>query len=92
MSEELCPRCGRTDRMVRGRCPECGWLRDPAHAPPPAKVGGAPLLPEPVGLALTLFVLVALVVLVAVGELVIAAIGLVVLLLVVLAVFGGGLW
>jgi len=55
-------------------------------------VGGKPLLPEPLGLVLTGCVLVALVVLVAIGELVIAAIGLVVLLLVVLAVFGGGLW
>ncbi len=92
MSEELCPRCGRTDTVVAGRCPECGWLRDPARRPPPAKVGGKPLLPEPLGLVLTGCVLVALVVLVAIGELVIAAIGLVVLLLVVLAVFGGGLW
>ena len=92
MTAELCPRCARTDRVVRGRCPECGWLRDPARRAPPAKAGGSPLLPEPLGLALTVGLLIALVVLVAVGELVIAAIGLVVLLLVVLAVFGGGLW
>src|SRR5438045_2856222 len=26
MSQELCPRCGRTDTVVAGRCPECGWL------------------------------------------------------------------
>jgi hypothetical protein len=92
VTAELCPRCGRTDQVVSGRCPECGWLRDPARRPPPAKVGGSPLLPEPLGLVLTGGILIALVVLVALGELVIAAIGLVVLLLVVLAVFGGGLW
>jgi hypothetical protein len=90
---QACPRCGRTASIVRGRCPECGAVRD-ASALPPARSPSvsAPLLPQWLSLALTGSVLVALVVLFALGELLLAAVGLVVLLLVVLAVFGGGLW
>lgn len=88
-----CPHCRRTATLVRGRCPECGTVSDPSHAPPASKVGGsAPVLPDTITVALTLAVLAVLVVLVVVGELVVVAIGALVLLLAALALLGSGLF
>ena len=84
MSAQPCPRCGSADAPVRGRCPQCGRLREPPDA--------APLIPQPVAAVLALGLLAALVGLAIAGQIAIAGIALVVLLLLVLALFGGGLW
>ncbi|HEY3021502.1 MAG TPA: hypothetical protein VGJ32_15000 [Solirubrobacteraceae bacterium] len=84
MSAPPCPWCGNAAAPVRGRCPQCGQVREPADA--------APLIPQPVAAVLALGLLVALVVLAVAGQVMIAGIALVVLLLLVLALFGGGLW
>jgi len=84
MSAEPCPQCGSLDAPVRGRCPQCGHVREPSDA--------APLIPQPIAVVLAVGLLVGLVVLAIAGQVAIAGIALVVLLLLVLALFGGGLW
>ena len=84
MSADACAHCGSTADAVRGRCPDCGTARE---AP-----ATAPLIPQPVAAALAAAVIVALVVLAATGHVAIAGLGVVFLLLLVLALFGGGLW
>ena len=84
MSAQICPRCGSADAPVRDRCPQCGQLRAASDAPP--------LIPQPVAVVLALGLLVALVALAIAGQVAIAGIALVVLLLLVLGLFGGGLW
>jgi hypothetical protein len=84
MSAEACAHCGSTAEAVRGHCPECGTARETRPT--------APLIPQPVAAALAAAVIVALVVLAATGHVAIAGLGVVFLLLLVLALFGGGLW
>lgn len=36
----VCESCGRMTRTIRGRCPNCGHLKDSRYAPPPAKLKG----------------------------------------------------
>jgi len=59
-------------------------VREPSDA--------APLIPQPIAVVLAVGLLVGLVVLAIAGQVAIAGIALVVLLLLVLALFGGGLW
>jgi len=54
--------------------------------------GGPPIIPQPVAAVLAIAVLVALVGLAVTGHIAIAGAGFALLLLLVLALFGGGLW
>jgi len=41
-----CPRCDRDAAMVRGRCPNCGFVRDPSVPGPPARFVRGPRLSD----------------------------------------------
>jgi hypothetical protein len=74
---------------VRGRCPECGTVRDPTWSPQPRKVGGTPFgVLDVIGIVVGASPVVALVVPVLLSELVVAGIVLVAIVVLALAVFG----
>jgi hypothetical protein len=84
MSDGACEHCGSRAAPVDGRCPDCGGARDaPAQAP---------FIPQPVAAVLVIAVLVGLVVVGVTGHIAVAGAGLLLVLLLVLALFGGGLW